>query len=105
MKLNLSDIPVYYINLDEDEEKKDGMEKILSKLGWNYERFPAIKEQWGCEKSHFKLLSEGFSTPFLVLEDDCSLKVEVTEFEVPDNVDCLYFGISSFGYYNHLGKM
>lgn len=99
--MKLSEIKTYYINLDEHEERRDSMEKMLSLIGFsNYERFPGIKAEGGCRKSHHKLLSEGLKPPFIVLEDDCALKTEVTEMEVPDNIDFIYLGISAFGYYN-----
>ena len=98
MKLN--EIKTYYINLDKDEEKRESMEKMLSSLNFNYERFPAVQEEWGCEKSHYKLLSEGLHAPFIVLEDDCSLKNEVIDIGVPDDIDFMYLGVSGFGYYN-----
>jgi hypothetical protein len=98
MKLN--EIKTYYINLDKDEEKRVSMEKMLSELGFNYERFPAIESQWGCEKSHHKLLSEGLKAPFIVLEDDCALKNEVIDLGIPDDIDFMYLGLSAYGYYN-----
>lgn len=97
----LKDLKVYYINLDRHEEKKDSMEKMLSELGFNnYERFPGIEDSFGCEKSHYKLLSEGLRPPFIILEDDCAVKTEVIEMEIPNNIDMIYLGISAFGYYN-----
>jgi GR25 family glycosyltransferase involved in LPS biosynthesis len=98
--MKLSDIKTYYINLDKHEEKREHMEKMLSGLGFNYERFPGVEAEWGCEKSHHKLLSEGLKAPFIVLEDDCSLKNEVTDLGVPEDIDFMYLGISAFGYYN-----
>jgi hypothetical protein len=98
MKLN--EIKTYYINLDKDEEKRESMENMLSTLKFNYERFPAIEENWGCEKSHHKLLSEGLKAPFIVLEDDCALKNDVLELGVPNNIDFIYLGVSGFGYCN-----
>lgn len=98
--MKLSNIKTYYINLDKHEEKREQMEKMLSGIGFNYERFPGIEAEWGCEKSHHKLLSEGLKAPFIVLEDDCSLSNQVTELGVPDDIDFVYLGISAFGYYN-----
>lgn len=98
--MKLKEIKTYYINLDKDEEKKESMENMLSNLNFNYERFPAIQEEWGCEKSHYKLLAEGLQSPFLILEDDCSLKNEVIELGVPKNIDFVYLGVSGFGYCN-----
>lgn len=99
--MKLSEIKTFYINLDEDVEKRENMEHMLSSIGFtNYERFSGIKAEGGCRKSHYKLLSSGIKPPFIVLEDDCALNVEVTEMEAPDNIDMIYLGISSFGYYN-----
>lgn len=98
--MKLSDIKTYYINLDKDEEKRESMETMLSSLGFNYERFPGVQAEWGCEKSHHKLLSEGLKAPFIVLEDDCSLKYQVTDIGIPNDIDFMYLGISAFGYYN-----
>lgn len=98
--MKLKDIKTYYINLDKDEEKRESMETMLSDLNFNYERFPAVQEEWGCEKSHYKLLAEGLTAPFIVLEDDCALKNEVIELGVPNDIDFVYLGVSGFGYYN-----
>jgi GR25 family glycosyltransferase involved in LPS biosynthesis len=99
--MKLSEIKTYYINLDDDKDKRDNMESMLSSLGFSdYERFPGIKAEGGCRKSHHKLLSSGVKPPFIVLEDDCALKTEVTEMEIPDDIDMIYLGISAFGYYN-----
>lgn len=99
--MKLSEIKTYYINLDDDKDKRDDMESMLSSLGFSdYERFPGIKAEGGCRKSHHKLLSSGIKPPFIVLEDDCALKTEVIEMEIPDNIDMIYLGISAFGYYN-----
>lgn len=99
--MKIKEIKTYYINIDKDEEKRDSMEKMLSSLGFtNYERFSGIESEFGCEKSHYKLLSQNPETPFIVLEDDCSLKTEVIEMEIPDDIDMIYLGVSAFGYYN-----
>ena len=98
--MKLSDIKAYYINLDKDEDKRESMETMLSSLGFNYERFPGVQAEWGCEKSHHKLLSEGLKAPFIVLEDDCALKNEVIDLGIPDDIDFIYLGLSAYGYYN-----
>ena len=44
MKLNLIDIPVYYINLDDQDEKRKRTETMLKQIGFKFvERFSAIK--------------------------------------------------------------
>jgi GR25 family glycosyltransferase involved in LPS biosynthesis len=109
VKLNLIDIPVYYINLDDQDEKRKRTETMLKRIGFKFvERFSAIKHDAGriigCALSHYEILNRA-QVPFIILEDDCTLNKEVSEFiEVPDNADSLYLGISHWGrYLNHSG--
>lgn len=109
MKLKLTDIPVYYINLDDQEEKRKRTETLLKQIGFKYvERFSAIRHERGriigCARSHYEILNKA-TPPFIILEDDCSLNKEVPEvIDVPDNADSLYLGISHWGrYLNHSG--
>lgn len=109
MRLNLLDIPVYYINLDEQEEKRKRTETMLKQVGFKLvERISAIKHEEGriigCARSHHHIL-ETATVPFIILEDDCSLNRESPEtIEVPDNSHALYLGISHWGrYLNHSG--
>ena len=57
MKLNLCELPVYYINLDQDEEKRKSTETLLKRLGFtNVIRVPAVlhekgKDHWMCHVS------------------------------------------------------
>lgn len=109
MKLNLTDIPVYYINLDDQEEKRKRTETMLKQIGFKFvERFSAIKHEAGriigCARSHYEILNKA-EVPFIILEDDCSLnKVVPKTIELPENADALYLGISHWGrYLNHSG--
>jgi GR25 family glycosyltransferase involved in LPS biosynthesis len=109
MKIKLIDIPVYYINLDEQEEKRKRTETMLKQIGFKFvERFSAIKHEAGriigCARSHYEILNRA-EVPFIILEDDCSLNKEVPQaIELPDNADALYLGISHWGrYLNHSG--
>jgi GR25 family glycosyltransferase involved in LPS biosynthesis len=109
VKLNLTDIPVYYINLDEQEEKRKRTETMLKQIGFKFvERFSAIRHEAGriigCARSHYEILNRA-EVPFIILEDDCSLNKEVSQvIELPDNADALYLGISHWGrYLNHSG--
>jgi hypothetical protein len=48
MKLNLLDLPVYYINLDEETEKKKRTETLLGELGFkDVTRLSAIRHEAG----------------------------------------------------------
>ena len=109
MKISLIDIPVFYINLDEQEEKRKATETLLKQLGFKYvQRFSAIKHEAGriigCARSHYEILRTQ-KPPFIILEDDCTLNKEfVNNLEIPDNADALYLGISHWGrYLNHSG--
>lgn len=109
MKLNLTDIPVYYVNLKGEDVKRENTESMLKDLGFKYiHRFDAIKHEAGriigCARSHYEILKNE-KPPFIILEDDCALNKEfVSEIEVPDNADALYLGISHWGrYLNHSG--
>lgn len=110
MKLYLLDVPVYYINLDGQDEKRKLTESLLKRLGFKYvERLPAIQHEAGriigCARSHYEILSRNLKPPFIILEDDCILNREFeSEVELPDNSDSLYLGISHWGrYLNHSG--
>jgi len=109
VKLNLIDIPVYYVNLDGQDEKRKRTETMLKQIGFKFvERFSAIKHEAGriigCARSHYEILNKA-QPPFIILEDDCSLNREFnSKIEIPDNADALYLGISHWGrYLNHSG--
>jgi hypothetical protein len=109
MKINLTSIPVYYINLDDQDEKRKHTESMLKNFGFKYvERFSAIRHDAGriigCARSHYAILKKQ-KPPFIILEDDCTLnKKFIDEIEIPDNADALYLGISHWGrYLNHSG--
>ena len=109
MKVNLTDIPVYYVNLEGEDEKRKHTESMLKNLGFKYvHRFNAIRHEAGriigCARSHYSILST-VEPPFIILEDDCALNKEfVPEIDLPEDTDCLYLGISHWGrYMNHSG--
>jgi len=109
MKINLLDIPIYYVNLDDEEQKRKNTETMLKCLGFKYvNRVSAIKHEkgriTGCARSHYEVLKDT-KPPFIIIEDDCALNKDfVNEIEIPDDVDALYLGISHWGrYLNHSG--
>lgn len=109
MNVNLLDVPVYYINLDDDEDKRKSTETLLKRIGFrNVHRISAIFHPKGriigCARSHYEVLKET-KPPFIIIEDDCALNKDfVNEIEVPDDADALYLGISHWGrYLNHSG--
>lgn len=67
---------VYYINLDERKDRKELVEKELTAMRWEYQRFPAIKHKSGrvgCSMSHLALLEmakEKDLDYIVIVEDD-----------------------------------
>jgi hypothetical protein len=109
MKLNLLDIPIYYVNLDDEDQKRKNTESMLKCIGFKYvNRVSAIKHEKGriigCARSHYEVLKDT-KPPFIIIEDDCALNKDfVNEIEIPDDADALYLGISHWGrYLNHSG--
>lgn len=103
MKLKLTDIPVVYINLDDQKERRERIEEELNKLGFNtIIRVSGYKDpihKRGCAYSHALALEE-IECPFILLEDDCISSNFVDEIEIPDDADAVYLGISSWGRMN-----
>jgi hypothetical protein len=108
--LNLTKIPVYYINLDKDVEKRKNIENLLKGLGFkNVNRFPGILDETkkvGVAKSHNELLKylKNKKLPCIVFEDDINIFDFKKEIEIPANTDAYYLGNSIFGLYNGVGK-
>ena len=114
MKLNLCDVPVYWINVDSQVNENKEMKTMVETLGFNnYERFSAItnikphegvregEEHYRCvAESHFHILEKCLKEdifPVIIFEDD--IDCELNNFKhvvenVPDDADALYLGIS-----------
>jgi GR25 family glycosyltransferase involved in LPS biosynthesis len=110
MKIDIREIPTYYINLDDHVEKRKSTEKVLDSLGFkDVTRVPGVlnaNSRLGCTLAHSKALEtalESSKGPFLVLEDDILVRNKSTVFDVPDTADALYLGISRWGLYNGKG--
>jgi len=111
MKINLLEIPVYYINLERDVDKNNKMMTMLSEVGFKQiERIGGVLDLQnsvaGCSKAHHKALST-LTSPFILFEDDCILCEENFKsiIEIPDDADALYLGISTWGRMNgHEGE-
>ena len=102
MKINLLEIPVYYINMAKDTHKKEYIESRLKQYGFkNINRIDAVEDKTngrvGLSKSQLKALSQ-VPAPFIILEDDADPKQIVSEIEVPDDADAVYLGNSQWGY-------
>ena len=108
--INLTSVPVYYINLEKDVEKREKIEESLRSVGFsNITRFPGLQEEIkrvGVAKSHQAVLKElvNSPTPFIVFEDDIQIGQFVDQIEVPVDADAFYLGNSVFGLYGGVGK-
>ena len=110
MKIDLREIPVYWINLDTATKNAERMTKMFEKLGFKNtirksarviaappNTIPSNKHYVGCAQSHIDIFEiEDLKTPFLILEDDA----EVTEnfnciLDIPDETDSIYLGVST----------
>jgi len=101
MKINLIEIPVFYINMSKDKHKKKHIEQQLSDLGFkNVTRINAVEDKKngrvGLSKSQLMALSQ-VSAPFIVLEDDADPNSFEPVIEVPDDADAVYLGNSQWG--------
>lgn len=103
MKLNLTELPVLYINLDRDIEKRLRLQNYLKGIGLkNVIRIPgkeASNGKAGCAAAHAEALRH-IEPPFILLEDDCIPLFFRKEIEIPDDADALYLGVSSWGRMN-----
>jgi hypothetical protein len=101
MKINLLEIPIFYINMSKDKHKKKHIEQQLSDLGFkNVTRINAIEDKEngrvGLSKSQLIALSQ-IEAPFIILEDDADPKHFRAVIEVPDDADAVYLGNSQWG--------
>ena len=102
--LDLREIPVAYINLDRDTEKKLRIETTLQALGFKYiSRVPGVVHptgnRAGCSMAQHNALHE-FEPPFIILEDDATPLNFNPIITIPDDADAVYLGISSWGRMN-----
>lgn len=94
--------PATYINLDRHTEKNEHMSQLIEKFKFrDIKRFSGIDRPdssiIGCASSHLEILSS-ISGIHTILEDDCQLQNEVAMFDIPDDTDALYLGLSSWAF-------
>jgi len=104
MKINIKNIPTYYINLDNQEERRQSTEYTLNRLNFtSVTRVPGVlceDGKVGCARSQEKILAQNIPYPFLLMEDDCVFTgVDEFEYEIPDDADALYIGMSQWARY------
>jgi hypothetical protein len=109
MEINIKITPSFYINMDKDQNKNKDMIKLGKDLQLkNYTRSRGTylpgHPMAGCATSHFNILKD-MGEPTLILEDDCVIASGETVFEVPDDADAIYLGLSNWGYLNSVSKL
>jgi hypothetical protein len=102
MRIDIREIPVLYINMEQDIHKKEYLEKRLKESGFkDVRRIDAIRDKAngrvGLSKSQFKALSQ-IPAPFIILEDDADPVNFEPLIDVPDDADALYLGNSQWGF-------
>jgi glycosyl transferase family 25 len=72
---------IFYINLDERIDRKDNFEKHMKKYDLDFERFSAIKDNYGafgCAKSHLSVLKNAKNNNLenvIIMEDDVAFNI------------------------------
>jgi hypothetical protein len=106
MKIDLTEIPAYYINLPNHKEKNDNIKNMLSDLGFKYvQRLDGIaypeNPVAGCSRAHYHALNL-CTPPFILFEDDAFLLTQNWNpiIEIPNDADALYLGNSTWGRMN-----
>lgn len=107
MKLDLREIPTYYINLDRHEEKNQNMQKVIKDFGFsNIKRISGTDMPndpiAGCASSHVEIFNLA-KPPFIILEDDCEIYFNNPIINIPENSDAIYLGLSSWALNNDAG--
>jgi hypothetical protein len=108
VKIDITNIPSFYINMDKDQTKNNNMIELGKDLQLkNYTRSSGTympgHPMAGCATSHFNILKDVVE-PTIILEDDCVIASGLTTFEVPDDADAVYLGLSDWGYLNSISK-
>lgn len=103
MKIQLTDLRVYYINLHRDKAKGKATHGLLKSLEFKYiNRSPGFLQEsfiLGSGAAYQNVLCSRIDKkdPFILVEDD----IRVTHFdhiiEVPDDADAIYLGVSKMG--------
>jgi len=96
MKIKLTDIPCFYINMDKSPKRSENTRRILETLGFkSITRISGVEADnpaYGCAMSHLSILENAPGYPFIIFEDDIDTKNFMEEIDIPDNADALYLG-------------
>jgi len=100
--IDLRDLTFYIINCQDHLKKRKFMEHQLLDKKLNFEFVTGVvcrPSYVGIALSHLKILRlPNIQVPFVIMEDDCQFTEAFQyQFEIPDNTDALYLGVSFFG--------
>ena len=104
MKLDLTEIPAIYMNLEQHVEKNENMQKILKECGFkNIIRVEGVPRPdntvAGCSSAHLKGLSE-LAPPCIVFAAEWQITKFTSDLDIPADRDAVYLGVSSWGRMN-----
>lgn len=112
MKIDLSEIQVYYINLPHHKDKNETISNMLNRLDFkNVQRLDGSlcpeNPTAGCSRAHYHSIDPD-KVPFILFEDDAFVLDDswrANIIEVPDDADAVYLGASTWGRMNgHNGE-
>jgi hypothetical protein len=102
MKINLTTIPTFYLNLDSKVERNESITEVLSSIGINNAvRISGVvidgEPTKSYSQSYANIIDAGIQNnvfPFAILEDDIRLMPNYSaNIEVPDDAACVFTGL------------
>ena len=103
MKIKLTDLRTYYINLHQDKKRGSATKKLLESLGFKtIIRSPGFLGDGfvsGSGAAYQNVLISRWDKgdPFILVEDDIKLTHFDHIIDVPDDADAIYLGVSKMG--------
>lgn len=102
MIIKSKDVKVFWINDKDNQKRYEHMTTILNKYFPNHERINAVYDKPkynGVTLAHLNAILKGISLkkPFIVLEDDVTIKNYKEEWSIDDSIDAIFMGISCWG--------
>jgi hypothetical protein len=105
MKINISSLPAFYINMEDAHQRKKDFLSWNKELGFdNVTRIAGVYHEpyyIGLSEAFVNALENGINTKekFIVFEDDAYPTEKFkNEIKVPDDADAIYLGVSPWGF-------
>jgi len=99
--VDIRELPVFWINLDHQPERKERMEKFFLDEGFsNVTRVPGVVHERtarGCGLAFIDIFKTAPDKNFIIFEDDC-VPTEWYDpiIEIPEDTDAFYLGVSGW---------